>query len=81
MTSPEVHTCANPQCNSNFKRLGEGELHAFPVNNPQAWGLPQDAKQKAVWLCEQCAASFYIRVDQQHHRIQLFRKHRRVRAA
>ena len=81
MTNPEVHTCANPQCNSSFKRLGEGQLHAFPVKDPKAWGLPEDAKQKAVWLCERCAAFLYIRVDQQHHRIRLVQKYRRARVA
>ena len=77
----EVDTCANPQCNSIFRRLGEGRLFAFPVKDAKAWGLPEDAKQKAVWLCGKCAAFLYIRIDQHHHRIQLVYKRRRAQTA
>jgi hypothetical protein len=43
--------------------------------------LPEDAKQKAVWLCGKCAAFLYIRIDQHHHRIQLVYKRRRAQTA
>jgi hypothetical protein len=72
---PDIGSCANPNCNSEFKRLGEGRLFAFLVDDPAAWGLPEHAKQKAVWLCDECASRMHVRLDRRHHTIQIVREH------
>ena len=71
---PTVSTCANPDCKAQFKRLGEGEVRVFPIDHPQLWDLPADAKQKVVWLCSQCSLSMYVLLDRHHHVIQFVQK-------
>jgi hypothetical protein len=71
---PTVSTCANPNCKAQFKRLGEGEMRAFRIDHPQLWGLPGDAKQKVIWLCNQCSLSMYVRLDRHQHVIQFVHK-------
>jgi hypothetical protein len=73
---PDISCCANPKCGSEFKRLGEGRLAVFLVDNPTAWGLPEHAKQKAVWLCDACASKMRIRLDRRHHVVQFIQEHR-----
>jgi hypothetical protein len=68
---PGVHTCANTNCHQEFRRLGDGKLYAFTVDDPQNWGLPAHLKQKVVWLCSACAGSMYVRLDRRRHRVQL----------
>jgi hypothetical protein len=76
---PEIHSCANSRCRATFRRLGEGIISVFAIDDPEAWGLPETARQKVVWLCQQCASSFCVRVDQSRHKIQV--AHKPVRSA
>ncbi len=61
--APNLETCANPDCSATFKKLGDGVLFACAVEDPRAWGLPREAKQKVVWLCEDCAERFDLAFD------------------
>jgi hypothetical protein len=72
--APDVGKCANSECHHRFHRLGEGKVWAFSVSDPHAWGLPAHLRQKAVWLCDECAARMYVRLDRKHHSIQLVHK-------
>jgi hypothetical protein len=74
--TPRISDCANPECNSKFKRLGEGDLVVFPVDDPLTWGVPEHTKQKAVWLCHTCASQMYVRLDSRHHIVQPMRSER-----
>ncbi len=67
----DVSSCAYPKCGSKFVRFGDGELFVFPVADPNAWGLPQTAKQKVFWLCDSCCSKFYVRLDRRHHTAQV----------
>jgi hypothetical protein len=67
----DISACANPGCNSKFVRLGEGELHVFPIQDPKAWGMSQNAKQKVFWMCENCCSTYYIRLDRRHKQAQV----------
>lgn len=73
---PDVSSCANPQCNATFNRLGEGKLMIFPIDDATEWGLPKEAKQKAIWLCRECASHMYVRLDRRRHVVQLVRHER-----
>ncbi len=73
--TPNVRRCANPNCRAEFKRFGQGRLAVFPVDDPAAWGLPNDTRLKAVWLCDRCAPDLYIRVDARGHTIDAVRKY------
>lgn len=70
-----ISVCANPNCGSEFRRLGEGTLAVFSVDDSEEWGLPKHKKQKAVWLCNECASQMYVRLDRLHHAVQLVHKH------
>jgi hypothetical protein len=61
-----VNKCANPECKTEFKRLGTGKMYSLPVEQSQAWGLPPDVKQKVVWLCSKCARTKQVEFDEQH---------------
>ena len=74
---PEVGNCANRDCNARFQKLGDGKLSVFPVEDSEHWGLPCHVKQKAIWLCRECSARFYVRLDHQRHRVQLVQKQQR----
>lgn len=65
MRSDRLGKCVNPGCAAEFKRLGTGRIFTSPVKQPQAWGLPPHSKQKVVWLCGKCAASYRVVFDQQ----------------
>lgn len=69
-----VYECANGPCKKEFRRMGEGKLYAFQIDDPNAWGLPPHMKQKAVWLCRECASSHYVRLDRKRHAVQLVRR-------
>jgi hypothetical protein len=71
---PDVNECANPSCSAKFLRLGEGHLSVFPVDDPNAWGLPKHSRQKAVWLCNECASTMYVRLDRRRHLIHVAHK-------
>jgi hypothetical protein len=72
----DLSKCANPHCNSKFVRFGDGELFVFHVADPQAWGLPSHAKQKILWLCNECCSTFFVRLDRRHHAAQIIsRRH------
>jgi hypothetical protein len=63
----DVSKCARPECNSSFVRFGDGQLFVFPVADPKAWDLPDHARQKVFWLCEDCCSEYYVRLDRRHH--------------
>jgi hypothetical protein len=67
----DVSSCANPKCHSKFVRFGDGELYVFPIADPQAWGLPPEAKQKVLWLCERCRSALSISLDRSRHLVQV----------
>ena len=71
---PPVHTCANPDCETTFKTLGEGKVSVFPINNPESWGLPAGTKRKVVWLCRHCSSSLAVQADYRHHVIHIVHK-------
>ena len=60
---PQVGKCANPKCTAKFRRLGDGRISVIFIDHPEAWGLPEHAKQKVVWLCDECSSLLDIRVD------------------
>jgi len=72
--NPDISSCANPKCGSEFKRLGEGRLAVYLVDDPVAWGLPEHIKQKALWLCDACDSQMYIRLDRRRHVVRFVRK-------
>ena len=72
--NPDISSCANPKCGSEFKRLGEGRLAVYLVDDPVAWGLPEHSKQRALWLCDACASQMYIRLDRRRHVVRFVRK-------
>lgn len=67
-----VSRCANPQCDHEFKRLGEGKLFVRSSGESNN-GLTQ----KALWLCPECAQQFDLRYDRRLQEYHLIR-HRRV---
>lgn len=71
---PDVNECANPSCRAKFLRLAEGHLSVFPVDDPKAWGLPKHSRQKAVWLCNECASTMYVRLDRRRHLVHVAHK-------
>jgi len=75
MSAPDVSTCANHECSARFDRMGKGKLAAFPVQDPEAWGLLPSARQMVVWLCEQCAEHYYVRLHRRRHAVQVVHKH------
>lgn len=72
---PGIDACANSACNQAFRRLGDGKLYAFSVDDPERWGLPVHLKQKVVWLCSACADSMYVRLDRRRHSVQIVHRH------
>jgi hypothetical protein len=77
----DIATCINPDCAQKFLRLGEGYLTAYDVSDPVAWGLPPYAKQKVVWICEECSRLYFIRLDRRHHTVSLVHRRSKSRAA
>ncbi len=67
MRAPTVDKCANHECPEHFRKIGDGKLYVFPVNDPEAWGLPKGLRQKVVWLCQDCWRHFYVRFDREAH--------------
>ncbi len=71
--------CANPNCDSEFKRLGTGRIYTLQVKNPQSWGLPEHVKQKVVWLCDECDHHKRVRFDQEHCQVLVVDRHDHLR--
>ena len=46
-----VAKCANPNCSTEFRRLGDGKL--FVKTLKKASG-PNGLSQRAAWLCNKC---------------------------
>jgi hypothetical protein len=76
MRPPQIGKCANPDCRTEFKRLGTGKIFTLPVTEPQAWGLPPNIRQKVVWLCAKCAMSKEVEFDREHFQVQVVSRHR-----
>ncbi len=56
-----VSKCANPDCKSEFRRLGDGKL--FVKTLKRATG-PTGLNQHAAWLCNRCCEDgFDLRFD------------------
>jgi len=76
MLKPNVSTCANPKCSSEFKRLGDGKLFTEPGNLAEKRRVRQ-----IVWLCKQCCLHFTLRYDRKEHGFVLTPQHKRGTAA
>lgn len=74
--APDVSTCANHACGAAFARLGEGELFAFAVRDPERLGLPKNLKQKVLWLCAKCSDAYTVDFDEEAGEVHLRRRHR-----
>ena len=68
MNPPKVSHCANPDCDAEFKRMGEGKLSVRPANPKTTANRSQ---QKAVWLCASCAKRFEVQFDHSHQHFKL----------
>ena len=79
MRPPGLRTCANHDCHTEFKRLGDGRIYTMPVTEPQAWGLPPHSKQKVVWLCGRCAMTKEVQFDRQHFQVLVMSRERASR--
>lgn len=64
MVHAGVSKCANPECQREFRKLGEGKLYAGRRDNVQ--GGPH-----AMWLCGECALRFELRYDRGNHQFHL----------
>ncbi len=72
---PKLGKCANPECPTEFRRLGTGKIFTLRVNDPKAWGLPADVRQKVVWLCGKCSLTSEIAFDARQHQVRVVKKH------
>jgi hypothetical protein len=71
MENANLASCANPACENQFKRLGEGKLYVRPAE-PNDMGVTQ----KALWLCPECAEQFDLRYDRRQQEYSLVRRRR-----
>jgi hypothetical protein len=60
-TNTRVSHCANPKCDAEFKRLGQGKLFIQPSDPADT---TNGLRQKVIWLCSRCARHFEVRFDQ-----------------
>jgi hypothetical protein len=70
MVDASVSKCANPECEQKFRKLGEGKLYVRRLEQGET-------RQKALWLCSECAGQFDLRYDRRKQEFHLVR-HRRV---
>lgn len=63
MTGEKLGKCVNPDCHSEFKRLGTGQIYSLHVSDPQSWGLHSNVRQMVVWLCSKCSANKRVKFD------------------
>lgn len=68
-----ISQCANPECGQAFKRLGEGKLFVWPLQQDDGGVM-----QKTLWLCPECAKRFDLRYDRRQQEYHLVRHHRRA---
>jgi hypothetical protein len=71
MENANLASCANPECGKEFKRLGEGKLFVRPAGKND-----NETKQKALWLCPECAEHFDLRYDRRLQEYSLVRRRR-----
>jgi hypothetical protein len=71
MESANISTCANPQCDAEFKRLGEGKLFVRRAEKGD-----KELTQKARWLCSSCAERFDLRYDRHKEEYSLLTRRR-----
>ena len=69
MKNANISQCANPECMQEFTRLGEGKLFVRPGGRGDK-GL----KQKALWLCQNCAEQFDLRFDRREQEYHMVRR-------
>jgi len=69
MENANLASCANPECGKEFKRLGEGKLFVRPAGQND-----KETKQKALWLCPECAEHFDLRYDRRQEEYSLVRR-------
>lgn len=81
MAAPPLDRCANNGCEAQYRRYGEGELFVFVVDDPEAWGLAANVKQKVVWLCDSCCRECYVRLDRRRYTAQVVRRRGRAQRA
>ena len=75
MDTEKLGKCANPECNTEFKRLGTGRVYSIYVTEPVRWGLPPNIRQKVVWLCSSCAKTKQVHFDREQCRVLVVNKH------
>ncbi len=68
MENANLASCANPECRNEFRRLGEGKLFVRPAGTSE-----KEPKQKALWLCPECARDFDLRFDRRLDEYRLVR--------
>lgn len=71
MKNPKISTCANPQCATEFKRLGEGKLFVRRAEKGE-----RESTQKVLWLCPNCAEHFDLRYDRNKEEYSLVTRRR-----
>jgi hypothetical protein len=52
-----IEHCFNPQCNQEFRYLGQGSVYQWER------GSGQDFRLEFFWLCPACAAAFRLTSD------------------
>ncbi len=66
-----VAKCANPECGSEFRRLGTGKLFVKTLKKAG----PAGSSQKAAWLCSNCREHGYdLWFDRKSEAFHLHRK-------
>jgi hypothetical protein len=75
MEADKLGKCVNPDCKSEFKRLGTGQIYSMHVSEPRNWGLPAHVRQKVVWLCSKCSTSKKVKFDRVHCQVLIVNKH------
>jgi hypothetical protein len=73
---PTGRQMCKPEMYAEFRRLGDGRISVISIDDPQAWGLPERAKQKVVWLCDECSSLLDIRVDHGSYLVHIIKKPR-----
>lgn len=71
MINENVSKCANPECDREFKKLGEGKLFVRRAEMGD-----KESKQKTLWLCATCAVHFDLRYDRRQQEFHLVRRRR-----
>ena len=64
--SPRVAHCANPKCDAEFKRMGQGTLFVCP-SDPKV--TVNHLRKKAIWLCDACVDEFAVQFEPSRHNL------------